>query len=271
MRRHFFQSICWATLTIAAPAWAAGVKMQSEMTDLASGTVTKMDILLDQTRLRVNVASAKNSSSILFLTDGGRDRLVMLDTAKNEYTEIDKTMMDRMAQQMSGAMSQMQGMMDKMSPEQRAMMERMMKGKMPTPAAAPQKTVYASKGGSNVNGFACTKYEGTRGGQKVTEVCAAAPTALRFTPADFQVFDRMREFTASITQMAANSPFAGAAMDYASFTDPGYNGIPVSQTSYSGGKAVSKTDVKSIQAASFSNADFSLGSAKKRDMPGMPK
>ena len=254
----------------ALPLFAAGVRMQSETTDVQTGTVTKTEVLLDQTRLRLNMTGLKSSNSVLFLTDGGRDRMVMLDTAKNEYMEIDKATMDKMAQQFQGAMGQMEAMMAKMKPEQRAAMEKALKGKLPTASAAPaEKTVYSAKGGSSVNGFSCTKYDGTRGGAKVSEICAAAPSALRFTPTDFQVFDRMRDFTAPMMKMAANSPF-GATAGFTGFTDPGFSGIPVSHTTFSAGKPTTKTEVKSIKSASFSNSDFSLGSAKKREMPAMP-
>ena len=71
--------------------------------------------------------------------------MVMLDKAKNKYQEIDEQTMDQMAHQMSGAMAQMDAAMKNMPPEQRAMMEKMMKGKMPQAAAAPVKTVYTAK------------------------------------------------------------------------------------------------------------------------------
>ena len=268
MRRNILNFIGTGILTASSFA-AAGVRMQSETTNLEAGTVTKMDMLLDQTRMRINMIGPKTTTSVLFLTDGGRDRMVMLDTAKNEYTEIDKATMDKMAQQMQGAMGQMKAMMDKMPPAQRAAMEKAMKGQMKGPSAAAtlEKTVYSAKGGSSVNGFACTKYDGVSAGQKVVDLCAAAPSVVHFAPADFAVFDHMKKFTESMQQMAANSPMGG--MDLYNFTDPGYQGFPVAQTRYSGGKAVTKTELKSIKSASFSDADFSLGSAKKREMPGM--
>lgn len=255
------------------PVWAAGVKMQSETTNIATGTTTKMEILLDQTRMRINMSGPQAGTSVLFLTDGGRDRMVMLNTTKNEYFEMDKQTMDNMAKQMQGAMSQMEASLAKMPPQQRAMMEKMMKDKgMPGIAAAgakPEKIVYSAKGGSSVNGFSCTKYDGARGGQKVVDLCAAAPSTLKFSPTDFQVFDRMRDFTAAIREGVANSPLA-SSVDFTGFTDPGYNGIPVQHVTYNAGKPASKTEVKSISSASFSNADFSLGTATKREMPGMP-
>jgi hypothetical protein len=173
---------------------------------------------------------------------------------------------------MQGAMGQMKAMMDKMPPEQRAAMEKAMKGmpgQMKGAAAIPlEKPVYTAKGSSSVNGFACTKYEGVTKGQKVVELCAAAPSVVHFAPTDYAVFERMKKFTEGMRQMASNSPVAG--LDFTNFTDPGYSGIPVTQTTYSDGKATMKTEVKSVKSASFSDADFSLGSATKREMPAIP-
>jgi len=100
----------------------AGVKIVSENTDLATKKVTTDVILLDANRLRVD---SDDGRSVMFLTDGGRNRMVMLDKAKNTYEEIDEQTMQQMGQQMSAAMAQMQAAMKNMTPDQRAMMEKM--------------------------------------------------------------------------------------------------------------------------------------------------
>ena len=274
---RIFMAAVAALVTVSPAVWAAGVRVQSESTDLRSGAVTKIEMLFDQTRMRVNIAGGERSSVVLFLTDGGRDRMVMLDPAKNEYMEIDKATMDQMAAQMEGMMAKMQEHMGKMTPQQRAMLEKMMKGGgmpgMPPGAggaAAPPKptpTVYSAKGSGSANGFACTKYEGTQGGVKVAEVCAAKPAALKFTPTDFAVFERMKQFTAGLQAMAAKSPFAG--MVPSGLAESGLDGFPVTQTGFANGKAIQKSDVKSVQSATFSGKEFSVGDAKKREMPSM--
>ena len=175
-----------APMFVMAPLFA-GVRIQSEDTDLATKKVSTDVILLDANRLRVN---SDDGRSVMFLTDGGRNRMVMLDTAKNEYQEIDEATMKQMGQQMSGMMAQMQAQMKNMPPEQRAMMEKMMKGKMPqAAAAAAPKTVYTAKGSGSVNGFSCTRYEGDLSGVKESEVCAALPAQIKLTArrsADFR-------------------------------------------------------------------------------------
>jgi hypothetical protein len=258
-----------ATVALSTAPLFAGVRIQTEKTDLATNKTTTDQILLDADRMRMD---SSDSRSMLFLTDGGRSRMVILDKAKDEYREIDEAMMKQMGEQMAGLTAQMEAQLKNMPPEQRAMMEKMMKGKMPQAAAAAPKTVYTAKGSGSVNGFSCTKYEGLRGGEKEADVCAAMPAQLKFTPADFQVADKMKQFSASLLSALTNSPLRGIVPTASGF-ESGYEGFPIQKVTFQNGKATERDELKSITRASFTDADFSLGTAKKVDMPmpGAPK
>jgi len=256
-----------AIFLAAAPLWA-GVRIKAEFTDLKTNTTTQQEMLLDNDRLRVNISDADGKrSSVLFLTDGGRERMVMLDPARNEYREMDRQSMEQVSQQLQGAMAQMQSQLQNLPPEQRARIEQMMKGRMGQSAAAPVRTTYTAKGSGSVSGFTCTKYEGIRGGEKVVELCAAKPADVHYSTADFQVFEKMREFSGNLISGLAN--MAAVNNRVADLMQPGYDGFPIQQTSYSGGQPVTKMEMKSLERANLSDADFSLGSAKKVElMPG---
>lgn len=246
----------------AAPLFAA-VRIQTENTDLATKKVTSDVILLDANRLRVDSDDGK---SVMFLTDGGRNRMVLLDKAKNQYQEIDEETMKQMGAQMSAAMAQMQAAMKNMPPEQRAMMEKMMKGKMPQAAAPAPKTVYTSKGSGSVNGFSCTRYEGDLSGVKESEVCAALPAQIKLTPADLQIFEKMKQFSSTLLSSLANSPVHINIPSGYGF-EQGYEGFPIQKTDFENGQATRRSELKSITRTSFTDADFSLGNAKKVEMP----
>jgi hypothetical protein len=255
-----------AFVAIAAVAVAplfAGVRIQSEDTDLATKKVSTDVILLDANRLRVDSDDGK---SVMFLTDGGRNRMVMLDKAKNQYQEFDEETMKQMGQQMSAAMAQMQAAMKNMTPDQRAMMEKMMKGKMPLAAAAAPKTVYTAKGGGSVNGFSCTKYEGDLSGVKESEVCAALPAQIKLTPADLQIFEKMKQFSSSLLSALANSPVKVNVPSGYGFEE-GYEGFPIQKIDFDNGQATKRSELKSITRTNFTDADFSLGNAKKVELP----
>jgi hypothetical protein len=257
------RSACAAIVALSTAPLFAGVRIQTETTDLATKKVTTDQILLDASRMRLDSDDGK---SVMFLTDGGRNRMVMLDKNRNQYQEIDEQTMKQMGQQMSALTAQMEAQMKNMPPEQRAMMEKMMKGKMPQAAAAPPKTVYTAKGSGSVNGFSCTKYEGDRNGQKESELCAALPAQLKLTPADLDVFEKMRQFSSSLVSALANSPIRAAAPTGYGL-ESGYEGFPVQKTEFDNGQATKRSELKSITRANFADADFSLGNAKKVELP----
>jgi len=251
-----------ATAVLATAPMFAGVKILSENTDLATKKVTTDTILLDANRLRLESDDGK---SMMFLTDGGRNRIVMLDKTRNTYQEIDEQTMNQISQQMSGAMAQMQAQMKNMTPEQRAMMEKMMKGKMPQAATAAPKRVYTAKGSGSINGFSCTKYEGVMSGEKEAEVCAALPAQLKLTADDLQIFEKMKQFSASLVSALGNSPVRINVP--AGSLEAGYEGFPIQRVDFSGGQATKRSEIKSLTRTSFTDADFSVGNAKKVEMP----
>jgi hypothetical protein len=263
MRRlAFVATAVLAAVLVAGPLFA-GVKIQSETTNLATKKVTTDLILLDSNRMRLESDDGK---AMMFLTDGGRNRMVILDKARNTYQEIDEQTMNQMAQQMAGVTAQMQAQMKNMTPEQRAMVEKMMKGKMPQAAAAAPKTVYTSKGSGSVNGFSCTKYEGDLSGVKESELCAALPAQLKLSPSDLEIFEKMRQFSSSLISSLANSPMRTSVPKGYGF-DSGYEGFPIQKTDFDNGQATKRGELKSITRVSFSDADFSLGNAKKVELP----
>jgi Domain of unknown function (DUF4412) len=259
-----------ATAAFAASSLFAGVRIQMEHTDLATNKTTTQTMLLDSTRLRVD---SDDKTTMMFLTDGGRNRMVLLDRAKNEYREIDEQTMKQLGAQINAAMAQMQEQMKNLPPEQRKMVEQMMKGKMPQAAAnAAPKTVYTAKGGGSVSGFSCTKYEGMEGNQKVADVCAASASQIRLAPGDFQVFQKMKDFVASLTSAMSSLPFY-SNLAAGRYFENGIEGFPIQRISYENGKADDRSELKSVTPASFSDADFSLGNAKKIevDLPAGPR
>ena len=90
---------------LAVAPLCAGVRILSETQEHGSGSVSKQEVLVDNTRLRMNM-TGKQNMSILFLTAGG-NRLVMIDRARKEYREIDQAQMNEMSQQMQRVMSAM--------------------------------------------------------------------------------------------------------------------------------------------------------------------
>ncbi|MEY4932011.1 MAG: hypothetical protein RLZZ403_331, partial [Pseudomonadota bacterium] len=129
-------------------------------------------------------------------------------------------------------------------------------------------TVFAARGPATVNGFRCTRYEGTRNGEKVLELCASTLGDVKLGPQEFQVLERMREFTASMMKAVKSTPLAGM-MENTGITQAGIEGYPVQSITFTGGKPVSREQVKAIVDATFTEADFSTGTAKRVDLPSL--
>ena len=104
--------LCFAAAAVfATGSLFAGVKIVSENTDLATKKVTTDTIMLDANRMRLET---DNGTVVMFLTDGGRNRMVMLNKEKKTYQEIDEQTMKQMAEQMSGMTAQMEAAMKAM-------------------------------------------------------------------------------------------------------------------------------------------------------------
>ena len=226
-------SIRYFCLILVALPLSAGIRIRMEVTDLSNNTTTRQEVLLDAARLRFEMDA---SQSVVFLTDNGGSRVVLLDKNKNEYTEMDQQTFNQITQQAQAMLAD-------------ACTRPLCK------IRAPQAIVYTSKGAGTVSGFSCTQFEGVYEGRKVSEVCAAQPVDLKFSPNDFQVFEKMKDFMASFGTAIENI--------YSVFADKGINGFPVQTIYYWDGQARQKTEIKSLEPAAFSDADFSLGSAKK--------
>lgn len=258
----YTRSLTVLLVLAACPAWA-GKRIQMESTDLQTNKTATREILVDKDRMKMQVGD----TVVMFLTAGG-NRMVMLDKGRNEYREMDQASMEAMGRQLSSAMTQMEAMLKNLPPAQRAQMEQMMKGKMGGGAPVVEPIVFANRGPGTVNGFRCTKHDGTRSGEKVVELCASALSDVKIAPADFQVMEKMREFSAGMMEAMKSSPLAGM-MENTGVTQAGIEGYPVQSITFRNGKAVAREELKSVVEATFTDADFSTGTAKKAEMPNL--
>jgi len=239
----------------------AGKRIQFDVTDLTTNKTTPRELLLDADRLKMD----SGDSVIMFLTKGG-NRLVMLDKKTNTYREMDEAYLAQIGQASNAAQAKMKGMTPEQQAQMEAMMAQMMKGKLGAAVAAQAApTTYTAKGAGTVNGYACTNYDGVKQGAKVSEICAAQPGAIKLNASDFQVLEKIRQFAASANGNAQGG--VGQLVPKLSITESGINGMPISTTNFDNGKAVSREQLKSVTDSTFSDADFSTGSATKKEMP----
>src|SRR5262249_18652397 len=144
--------------------------------------------------------------------------------------------------------------------------EALMKGRGAMPGAPATPTEYKKIGTDKVGKWACDKYEGTRNGEKVSEVCTVAPSALGFTPADFEVTKQLAEFFSSMMPQAAEGLFRiGAAPP----SPNSFSGLPVRFVSFRAGAPQMTSEVTDASRQSFSDALFQVPAGyQKREFPG---
>ena len=171
---------------------------------------------------------------------------------------------------MSGAMAQMQEQMKNMPPEQRQMMEQMMRGRggagmpgMPAAPAAPARPTFKKTGTGKVGQWACTTYEGFRGAEKVAEVCAA-DSGIDLTAADFQVVQQLADQMKSMAPQTADQLAV-----YGTAESQGFAGFPVRRVTFKNGRPDTTTELTELKREAIPASAFDVPAGfKKQSMGG---
>jgi hypothetical protein len=254
--------VCAAAVSLAAPVWAADGVLIVQKVTAAGGAPKTNQIQIEQHRMRAEIAGpGGRSQSMVF--DGIREAMLMIDDDHKTYSEITKADVEAISQQMSAAMAQMQAATKNMTPEQRAQMEALMKGRMggagrAAGAGAASKTQYHKVGTDTVGKWTCDKYEGTRDGQKVQELCTVDPKVFGFTLNDFAVSKDMAAFFQKMMppNMASSMPSAAELFHIGTAEEQGFSGVPVRTTTYSGGQPVTTHEVTDVRRQAFADSTF---------------
>ena len=244
-------------LFIASPGYAQGVTMV--MNETSGGQTTQARMQLDRTHIRTDIRDQGRQMSVTYDADAKVMR--MIDTAKGTYTEIT----EQDLKQMAGMMAQMQEQMKNMPPEQRKMMEDMMKGRggagMPGAQAAPARITYKRTGTGKAGQWACTTYDGFRGAEKVAEVCAAE-SGLDLTAADFQVVQQLADMMKSMAPQQREQLAVYGTVD-----SQGFAGFPVRRVTFRNGKPESTSELTEFRREAIPAAVFAAPAGfKKQDM-----
>src|SRR5687768_15170132 len=122
-----------ALLVAATAASAQGVVMVMRQT--VGAQTTNIQTQMDRKHVRTEVPT--NGESTAFVYDGSADVIRMINFSRKSYMEMSRAEMQQMQQQITGALAKMEAQLKNMPPEQRKMLEDMMKGRGGMPGAAP--------------------------------------------------------------------------------------------------------------------------------------
>ena len=221
--------ITMAIVSLAAGAASGANGVIITMKSVSGGTPETHQIQLDADHLRADTGDAK---TVIF--DGTRQVLDIVDNNQKSYRELTKADVDRLGEQVGGAMAQMKAQMANLPPEQRARIEAMMKGRGVNPAGTSEsKPEYRKVGTDRVGKWTCEKYDVYENGQKAGDVCTVTPTALGLSDSDFAVTKQMQTFFSALLKFVPAAQ-ANQMLTLRAFTADGLDGIPVRRTELNG-------------------------------------
>jgi len=253
-----FAAAAAAVALAGAPARAADGILVAQKTTTGTNTLTSQ-VQIEKNRMRAETIG-QNGRKQVVIFDGNAQVMRIVDDEAKTYQELTKEDVERLGGTMSAMMTQMQQQMQNLPPEQRARVEAMMQGRGMGTAAAPIE--YKKTGTDKVGRWTCDKYEGTREGKKVMELCTVSPSAAGFTAADFQVTTQLSEFFSKLIPQASERMFRMGTGG-----PNGFSGIPVRTVSYGGDGSVTTTsEVVDATRQNFSEATFAVPAGyEKRD------
>ncbi|MBT8086602.1 MAG: hypothetical protein KJO46_01145 [Gammaproteobacteria bacterium] len=237
-------TILMLTLLLLSPVTYAGAVMDMVIQD-ASGQETGRSIIHAQSNMiRIDeVGPGRGDGSIIFLGD----KLLYLDHRDKNYFVMDEAMLDDISAQINEAMAEMEKQLAGMPPEQRAMVEQMMKGQMQgmmtkqdTPKPEPR---VESLGSGKWQSQECEKYAVFESGEKTQEVCAAD---LEDIDGADEIMQAFRGMAAYMTQLAESVPMmADDGLNPGELMDR-INGFPVHAIDFENGKIIQQSLLDSV-------------------------
>ncbi|MBI2816111.1 MAG: DUF4412 domain-containing protein [Acidobacteria bacterium] len=253
-----------ALFSYAATIALAGVVIQQEGGEVGGGKPKqKTTVYIQAGKMRVE-GEAPDAKKFAMIFDDSKQVMWMLSPDEGVYRELTASQVQQMGQQMNAAMQQMQAQLAGLPPDQRKMVEDMMKGKMGGANVPPQITVQEKGSGEKIGSFTTTRYAVLANGQLSEDIWAASLDQLHLQDADFKTFQAMAKFYEPLARNAPKGSWSAPTMQQ-------IKGMPVRTVTYDGGRPAHQWDVLAVQEKSLDNGLFTLpaGLKKQEMMPGM--
>jgi len=164
-----------ALVWLAAAPLAAGVVYEIEVTDHEQSPpkTQSIETAAEGRNLKMGIASKAEGSQGEMIFRGDRREMVVVDHDSESYTVIDEEAIGQIAGQVNSAMAQMQEALKNVPEDRRAMVEQMMKQRMPAENTLQREdaSVLENTGERGKQaGYPCVRYVVLRDGHKVREL-----------------------------------------------------------------------------------------------------
>lgn len=224
-------------------------------------------MLLDGERVRMEVERPGGGTSVMIYR-GDRNLVWSVDDKRKSYTEVDGARMQAVRAQSEAARERMRGELDKMPPDKRVQMQRMLAAADATEAKRAPPSLKETGRTDKVGTLACHEVEVSRGGTKESEICVADWKAAGVTKADVAAVRKLGTFQDSTM---GGSQARRQGDDVLDLFD-GFDGLPVRVRTFRGGEPrtefrIVKVERKPIDAKLFAPPD---GYTKREFAISMP-
>ena len=246
-----------AILTFAATPLYAGVAMDLVTKDASGAATEAMKVFAQSGKIRMDdvAQSSGEDMSMIFLGQ----KFIVLSHSDKTYIVMDEAMVAELGSQMSVAMQQMEAQLAGMPPEQRAMVEQMMKGQMQGmmggDAAAPPKPTVKRTGSGQWQGQPCTEYTVYEGGEKTQEICAAPLGDIGGADEALRAFENMAGFMNKLADAMPEPMASGMGENPMGLIDQ-INGFPVRTVDFVNGQASYETTLESVVELALDDSIF---------------
>lgn len=251
------------TLACVALNAHAGTVYETTTRELAGGKDSSTKLLVQSGKLRVERTEQGNDGVMIY-----KDEAVhVLNPKEKNYVLIDRAAIKQFADKVNPALKQMEEQLKNMSPEQRAMVEKMMGSRLPQQEAAPAEVVKTARK-DKIAGIACTYSEVRRNGAIEQELCLAPPSSLT---GGQEMFDVARKMSALMEEMLSSlqSPTLRQSLGEQVQPYAKLDGFPVFSRVYEGGKPSLETTLTSMRSETIAAGQFDIpaGYTRKDMMP----
>ena len=260
MKKILLSLIC----LLSTQAFAGNV-MELVTRDMGGKELDRMTSYTEGARSRMDQSSADGSFSIIFLDD----EFLYIDHGQKNYMVMDEAMLEGLSQQINEAMKEMEAELANLPPEQRAMVEEMMKGQMGGMGMDMHIPVLEVReiGSDRYESYDCTLVEMLEDGIRIQEICSV----------DFSEVDGSEDLRDSFVRMATllnklydSIPFAGEGIRNPMEMLDELKGFPVRAVEFENGKAVRQTVLESSKDMDIDADTFELPSGYSRIDPLTP-
>jgi hypothetical protein len=236
--------VCILLLT-AVPLYA-GVEMELVTTDPGGEVTESVKLYAQSGKIRMEDVgdTSGQDMSMIFV---GRE-FIVVDHSKKTYILMDEAMVQEMGVKVNAAMEQMRAQLADMPPEQRAMVEQMMQGKMAGMMESEDEssaTRVEQMGSGSWQSGPCTEYAVFEGDEKTQQICAAPLSDVEGADEAMAAFKNMAKFINSLAESMPGPLGASMAENPMGLIDQ-IDGFPVRTVDYVDGQVSAETTLSSV-------------------------